>query len=70
MSFAKDVTVLGDAPPPARSPEGGTQALLGSTEDDVIETMGETTDCTDTPPTIFPPPPGFRNFHGHMRIGV
>ena len=61
VSFAKDVTVLGDAPPPACSPEGGTQALLGSVvvEDDVIKTIGETIDCTDTPPTIIPPPPGF-----------
>ena len=64
VSFAKDVTVLGDAPPPARSPECGTQALFGSVvaEDDVIETMGVTIDCTDTPPTIFPPPPGFSQF--------
>ena len=47
VSFAKDVTVLGDAPPPASSLEGGTQALLGSAvaEDDVIETMGDTIDC-------------------------
>ena len=43
VSFAKDVTVLGGAPPPVRSPEGGMQALLSSavTEDDVIETMEE-----------------------------
>ena len=56
--------MLGDAPPPACSPEGGTQALLGSAvaENDVIKTMGETIACTDTPPTIIPPPPGFSQF--------
>ena len=42
----------------------GTQALLGSevTEDDVIETMGETNDCMDKPTTIIPPPAGFSQF--------
>ena len=65
--------VLGDAPPPARSPKNDTQGLPCSAvaEDDVIETMGETTDCMDPPPTIShlrrgfaitkdpPPPPGW-----------
>ena len=62
---------MGDAPPPARSPESGTQALLCSVvaEDDVIETMGEMTDCTDTPPLSLLHR-DFRNCHGHMRIGV
>ena len=42
----------------------GTQALLGSAvaEDDVIKTMGETIACTDTLPTIIPPPAGFSQF--------
>ena len=61
VSFAEVVTVLGDAPPPACSPEGGTQTLLGSAvaEDDVITTTGESVSGSDTPPTIIPPPPGF-----------
>ena len=46
VSFAKDVTVLGDAPPPAHSPE----------------TDSPVTDSTDPPPTIIPPPPGFSQF--------
>ena len=62
--FAEDVTMLGDAPPPAHLPESGTQELLCSvvTEDDVLDTEGGTTDSTDPPPTIIPPPPGFSQF--------
>ena len=40
------------------------QELLCSVvaEEDVMDTVGETTDSTDTPPTIIPPPPGFSQF--------
>ena len=31
-------------------------------EADVITTMGETIACSDTSPTIIPPPPGFSKF--------
>ena len=64
VSFAEDVTVLGDATPPACAPEGGTPTLLDSAvaEDHVITTMGETIACSDTSPTIIPPPPGFSKY--------
>ena len=56
VSFADDVTVLGDAPPPASSPERGTPTLLDSTvaEDDVITPMGEMITCSDTSPHHYP----------------
>ena len=61
VSFASGVTVLGDAPLPARSPESGAQDLLCSAvaEEDEMDTVGEKTDTTDTTPTIIPAPPGF-----------
>ena len=64
MSFAEEVTVLGDAPPPACSPVGGSQTMLSSAvaEDDVITTTGESVSWPDTPPPIIPPPPGFSTF--------
>ena len=64
MSFASSVTVLGDAPPPVHSPESGVQELLRSAvaEEDEVDTEGWTTDTTDTPAPIIPPPPGFRQF--------
>ena len=42
VSFAEDVTMLGDAPPPACLPESGTQELLCSavTEGDMLNTEG------------------------------
>ena len=64
MSFASSVTVLGDAPLPVHSPESGVQELLRSAvaEEDEVDTEGWTTDTTDTPAPIIPPPPGFRQF--------
>ena len=64
VSFASSVTVLGDAPLPVRSPESGAQELIRSAvaEEDQMDTVAETTDTTDTPPTIIPPPPGFSQF--------
>ena len=61
---ASSVTVLGDTPPPVHSPESGAQELLRSAvaEDDEMDTLGGTTDTTDTPATIIPPPPGFQQF--------
>ena len=61
VSFAEDVTVLGDASPPACSPEHGTPKLLdfAVAEDDVITPMRDTIACSDTSPTIIPPPLGF-----------
>ena len=65
MSFAEEVTVLGDAPPPACSPVGGSQTMLGSAvaEDDVITTTGSRL-------LLSRHRRDFRHFHGHMRIGV
>ena len=64
VPFASSVTVLGDALPPVYSPESGTQELLRSAvaEEDEIDTVRGTTDATDTPSTIIPPPPGFSQF--------
>ena len=64
VSFASSDTVLGEAPPPVHSPESGAQELLCSAvaEEDEMDTVGETTDTTDTPPTIIPPLLGFSQF--------
>ena len=64
VSFAEDVTVLGDVSPSVCSPERGTPTQLVSmvAEDDVITQMGETIASSDASPTIIPPPPGFSKF--------
>ena len=64
MSFASSVTVLGDSTPLVHSPESSAQELLRSAvaEEDEMNTEGGTTDTTDMPALIIPPPPGFRQF--------
>ena len=64
VSFAEDVTVLGDVSPSVCSPERGTPTQLVSVanEDDVIMSVGETIGSSDAVPNILPPPPGFSQF--------
>ena len=64
VSFASNVTVLGDVPPAVRSLDSGAQELirLAVAEEDEMDTVEETSDAADTPPTIIPPPSGFSQF--------
>ena len=52
---------MGDAPPAVRSLDSGAQELihLAVAEEDEMDTVEQTTDAVDTPPTSIPPPPGF-----------
>ena len=64
VSFAEDVTVLGDVSPSVCSPKHGTPTQLVSAvaDEDVIVAVGETNGSSDTAPDIIPPPPGFSPF--------
>ena len=64
VSFAEDVTVLGDVSPLVCSPKHGTPTQLVSAvaDDDVIVPVGETNGSSDTAPDIIPPPLGFSPF--------
>ena len=64
VSFAEEVTVLGDASPPSCSPVGGSAVTEDDVvaEDDMVTTTGESVSGPDTPPPIIPPPPGFSTF--------
>ena len=55
---------MGDAPPPVRLLDSGAQELIRSAvaEEDEMDTVEQTTDAADTPPTSIPPPPGFSQF--------
>ena len=61
ISFASDVTVLGRTPAPVHTPdivlEGPSDASVVMDDDIAMEVM-----ATDTPVSVVPPPPGFREF--------
>ena len=61
VSFAEDVTMLGDVSPSVCSPEQGTPTQLVSAvaEEDVIAPVGEPIGSSSTAPAILPPLPGF-----------
>ena len=61
VSFAEDVTVLGDVSPSVCSPEQGkpTQLVSVVAADDVIMPVGETVDSLNALSNIIPPPPRF-----------
>ena len=56
VSFADDVTVLGDISPSVCSPKHGTLTQLVSVvaEDDIITPVGETIGSSDALPNILP----------------
>ena len=64
VSFAEDVTMLGDVSPSVCSPEQGTPTQLVSAvaEEDVIAPVGEPIGSSSTAPASLPPPPGFSPF--------
>ena len=64
VSFAEDVTMLGDVSPSVCSPEHGTltQLVPAVAEEDIIVPVGETISSSDTASDIIPPPPGFSPF--------
>ena len=64
VSFAEDVTMLGDVSPSVCSPEQGTPTQLVSVvaEEDVITPVGEPISSSSTAPATLPLPPGFSPF--------
>ena len=64
MSFAEDVTVLGDVSPSVCSAllEKLTQIVSAVAVENVVVPVGETNGSSDIAPDIIPPPPGFPPF--------
>ena len=71
VSFAKDVTVLGDVSPSVCSPLIGEPRQLVSavSVDDVDAPVGETIGSSDIVPAIIAPPPGFPPFSWLVVVG-
>ena len=71
VSFADDVTMLGEVSPSMCSPvlEKPTPIVSAVVVDDVVILEGETNGSSDVVPDVIPPPPGFPPFSWPIIIG-
>ena len=71
VSFADDVTVLGDVSPSGCSPllEKLTPIVSAFVVDDVVVPEGETNGSSDVDPDVIPHPPGFPPFSWSIVVG-